>query len=103
MMKNRLKYYVSCWPHSQVITMIACLMMTSCALSNKQEIMPYQQQPVVLPATMATPCEVPVPIRSNSGAAAIEALKVLYDQYGLCASKLVEIINYINEVNSGQR
>ncbi len=52
---------------------------------------------------MATPCEVPVPIRSNSGAAAIEALKVLYDQYGLCASKLIEIINYINEVNSGQR
>lgn len=62
-----------------------------------------QQQPMVLPATIATPCEVPISMRSNSGVAAIEALKVLYDQYGVCASKLIEIINYINEVNSGQR
>ncbi len=58
---------------------------------------------MVLPATIATPCEVPISMRSNSGVAAIEALKVLYDQYGVCASKLIEIINYINEVNSGQR
>lgn len=58
---------------------------------------------MVLPATVATPCDIPITMRNNSGTAAIEALKILYDQYAICASKLIEVLNFINEVNNGQR
>ncbi|XKM14252.1 hypothetical protein RCS94_03545 [Orbaceae bacterium ac157xtp] len=42
-------------------------------------------------------------MRNNSSSAAIEAIKILYDQYGICAGKQIEALNYINEVNNGQR
>ncbi|WP_443135222.1 hypothetical protein [Gilliamella sp. B3022] len=63
--------------------------------------MPLKQQPMVLPAQLTVPCELPVKRRNNTADGLAEALKQLYDQYGQCSGRLIELIKYINEVNNG--
>lgn len=58
---------------------------------------------MVLPAALAVPCELPVTRRSNTADSIVETLKILYDQYGACSGRFIELFNYINEVNNGQR
>lgn len=56
---------------------------------------------MVLPAQLNVPCEIPVKRRNNTADALAEVLKELYDQYGQCSGRFIELLKYINEVNSG--
>lgn len=58
---------------------------------------------MVLPAQLNVPCEIPTQRRNNTADALAEVLKELYDQYGQCSGRFIELLKYINEVNSGQR
>lgn len=58
---------------------------------------------MVLPAQLNVPCEIPAQRRNNTADALAEVLKELYDQYGQCSGRFIELLKYINEVNSGQR
>lgn len=69
----------------------AALMMTACATPPRPVIV--QQKP--LPAALAVSCPPPVAMNDNSADAALLTLKQLYDQYGLCAGRLVELVNYL--------
>jgi len=42
-------------------------------------------------------CPPPVEPHDNSADAAVVALKELYDQYGECAGRLVDLVNYLQE------
>lgn len=55
------------------------------------------EPPRPLPAEYAVQCPPPVEQANNSGDAAAVALKELYDQYGLCAGRLVDLVNYLQE------
>ncbi|WP_444542552.1 Rz1-like lysis system protein LysC [Halopseudomonas phragmitis] len=68
-------------------------MLSACATSSPPVIV--QQQP--LPAALAVPCPPPVAMSDNSADAALLTLKELYDQYGLCAGRLVELVNHLQE------
>lgn len=51
--------------------------------------------PRPLPAEYAAQCPPPVEPADNSADAGAVALKELYDQYGLCAGRLVDLVNYL--------
>ncbi|HLD67841.1 MAG TPA: hypothetical protein VJA19_17570 [Pseudomonas sp.] len=42
-------------------------------------------------------CPPPAEVQGNSADAAAVALKEVYDQYGLCAGRLVGLVNYLQE------
>lgn len=42
-------------------------------------------------------CPPPVEPMNNSADAAAVALKELYDQYGICAGRLVDLVNYLEQ------
>lgn len=50
-----------------------------------------------LPAALATQCPAPVEPMNNSADAMVIALKQMYDLYGLCAGRLVELVRYLQE------
>jgi len=81
------------WPLPLLSVLTAALMMTACATPPQPVIV--QQKP--LPAALAVPCPPPVEMNDNSADAALLTLKQLYDQYGLCAGRLVELVNYLQE------
>lgn len=81
------------WRSLPILVLIACLMMSSCASSPPPVIV--QQPP--LPAVLLTPCPPPV-APDNAGADAVMiALAQMYNLYGQCAGRLVELINYSQE------
>lgn len=53
--------------------------------------------PRPLPAAYAVPCPAPIePMNASADAIAL-ALKDMYDLYGLCAGRLLELVNYLQE------
>ena len=56
---------------------------------------------MVLPAQLTVPCELPVKRPNNKADGLAETLKLLYDQYGQCAGRFIELVIFINEVNNG--
>ena len=68
------------------------LTLTACGSSAPPPI----PQTLVLPAEYSTRCP-PVIRQANSSAdAAAIALEGMYKQYGLCAGRLIDLIDYIN-------
>lgn len=58
---------------------------------------------MVLPAQLIVPCELPVKRPNNTADGFAQTLKLLYDQYGQCSGRFIELVKYINEANNGQR
>ena len=77
----------------------AALMLSACATSSPPVIV--QQQP--LPAALAVPCPPPVAMTDISADAALLTLKDMYDLYGLCGGRLVELLNHLNGGTHGHQ
>lgn len=103
MMNNQQMRYVMHLIPLLLTAVIVCLMIVSCNLSTQHVPVQLKQQQMVLPAQLNVPCEIPVKRRNNTADALAEVLKELYDQYGQCSGRFIELLKYINEVNSGQR
>ena len=71
----------------------ACLTLASCSNS----IPPVLAPPRPLPAEYLVQCPPPAEVQGNIADAAAVALKEVYDQYGLCAGRLVGLVNYLQE------
>lgn len=71
----------------------ACLTLASCANLKPPASVPPPPQP----AALATQCPPPPEPADNSADAAMLALKSMYDLYGLCAGRLVELVNWMQE------
>lgn len=69
----------------------ACLTLVSCSNSKPPTLVP----PKPLPAEYAAQCPPPVELENNSMDACAVTLKQLYDQYGLCAGRHVDLVNYL--------
>jgi len=57
--------------------------------------------PPVLPPALLVSCEAPVPIEGESCDAVAVTMKQLYDQYGECAGRLLELQRATQERASG--
>ncbi len=73
--------------------LVVCSMTASCASSTP----PASAPPKPLPAASAAQCPPPVDAADSSADAVAVALKDMYDLYGLCAGRHVELVNYIEE------
>lgn len=73
--------------------LVACLTMASC--SSSPPLVIEQQRP--LPAALAVQCPAPIELMDNSADAGAVALKEMYDLYGLCAGRLVDLVKYLQE------
>lgn len=72
-----------------ICVLIACLMMVSCASSPPLVI----EQTRPLPPALLIQCPPLPPPENNSCDAAALHIKDLYDAYGVCAGRLLELIN----------
>lgn len=73
----------------------ACFLLMSCASSPPRATAP----PRPLPAEYSVRCPAPPPAPPASGEvdAVAAALKELYDLYGLCAGRLIDLLNWMDE------
>ena len=76
----------------------ACFLLTSCANSPPRATAP----PRPLPAEYSVRCPAPPPAPPASGEvdAVAAALKELYDLYGLCAGRLVDLLDWMDQGHS---
>ena len=74
-----------------VCALSACLMIASCASYRPPGS--GLQQP--RPEAYMTPCSAPAEPRGSEADALVVTLKEVYDQYGLCAGRLVELQRWI--------
>lgn len=65
--------------------------MTACVTSSP----PASGLPRPLPGELAVQCPPPVAVPGNNPDAALVALKTLYDQYGTCAGRYVDLLNWL--------
>lgn len=80
--------------NSQLLTvLIAAFLLTSCAASPK----PVTGPPTPLPAEYAVRCPAPpaAPRGQQVDPVALE-LKAMYDLYGLCAGRMVNLLDYLD-------
>ena len=80
-------------PLLRLSALAVCLTLASCSSSMTRAVAP----PRPLPAEYAVQCPPPVEPMNNSADAAAVALKELYDQYGICAGRLVDLVNYLEQ------
>lgn len=73
------------------IALLVASTLTACALSPK----PVSAPPKPLPAELAVPCPPPAEAPGPEPDAALLALKTLYDQYGACAGRFVDLLNWL--------
>ena len=77
----------------QAIALAACFLLTACASSPKPG--PALQKP--LPAEYAVRCPAPAPAPSGREVDPVAvALKDLYDLYGICAGRMVDLLDYLD-------
>ena len=82
-------------PPLQRLVLVACFLLASCASSPRPAI----ALPRPLPAEYAVRCPAPPPAPPSTGEVdpVAAALKELYDLYGLCAGRLVDLLNWMDE------
>src|SRR5207245_2143841 len=73
------------------VALIAAMTMTSCAIYPK----PVVEQPQLLPVEYATQCPAPAHPASNHADDMTVALKEMYDLYGICAGRLIDVVDWI--------
>lgn len=66
--------------------------LTACASSTPRQT----AQPRVLPAEYATRCPPPVRAADNGSDAMAIALHDMYELYGVCAGRLVDLVDWVN-------
>lgn len=81
------------WKPQKISGLLASIALTSCGTS----VTPVPAQPLPLPAALAVPCPQPVDMMNNHADSALVALKEMYDLYGQCGGRLVELINYLQK------
>lgn len=77
----------------RLLVLAAALTTTACASSPP----PVSALPRPLPAELQQRCPPPVEAPDNDPANALLALKQLYDQYGVCAGRLVDLVNWLQK------
>ena len=71
----------------------ACFLLTSCASSPP----PMSALPRPLPAEYTTRCPAPAPAPSSREVDPVAvALKDMYDLYGICAGRMVDLLDYLD-------
>lgn len=70
-----------------------CMAMASCASSPRPAI----EQPKPLPAELAVVCPPPAETPADNPDDVALALKRMYDLYGLCAGRFIELLNWIEK------
>lgn len=71
----------------------ACFLLTSCASSPP----PVNALAKPLPAEYTTRCPAPVPAPGGPEVDAVAvALKDMYDLYGICAGRMVDLLDYLD-------
>lgn len=80
----------------KILTVFATsLMLMSCASLP----MPVKEPTSPLPAALATACPPIAGPENNTAESVAVALKLAYDQYGLCAGRFIELLNYLEQQN----
>lgn len=80
--------------HRRLIAgLIACSTLASCAASRP----PVSAPPRPLPVEYSAPCPPPAASPGNHADEVAVALKEMYDLYGLCAGRLVDLVDYLQE------
>lgn len=75
------------------LALAASFLLTACALSPR----PTVALPKPLPAEYAARCPAPPPPPPGLEVdPVLAALKDMYDQYGLCAGRLVDLLDYLD-------
>lgn len=78
----------------QAIALVACFLLTACASSSPRR--PALPKP--LPAEYAVRCPAPAaPPTGREVDPVLVALKDLYDLYGICAGRMVDLLDYLDE------
>lgn len=81
------------FPLLPTAALAVCLTTTSCAVSPS----PGSALPKPLPAEYSVRCPPPVPAPPSREVDPVAvALKDMYDLYGICAGRLVDLIDYID-------
>jgi hypothetical protein len=80
-----------CWPNPPLLVLTAACLMASCASSPPPAPAPPVPQPKAWPAALMLACEAPAMPANNSCDEVTMTLKTLYDQYGDCAGRLIEL------------
>lgn len=57
-------------------------------------------QPRPLPAVLAVPCPPPIEVMNSHADSIAVGLKEMYDLYGLCAGRLVDLVQYLEQEQS---
>lgn len=82
------------FPFPLLIAVVACSTLTACVVSPK----PVTGPPRPLPAAYAVQCSAPPPAPSTREVDPVAvALKDMYDLYGICAGRLVDLLDYFDE------
>lgn len=82
------------FPKPLAIALAACFLLTACASSPT----PNVALPKPLPAEYAVRCPAPPPAPTGREVDPVAAtLKELYDLYGLCAGRLVDLLDWFDE------
>ena len=85
------------WPQRLTAALAVCLMLASCASSPRPGTVLPRPLPVVLPPEHAARCPAPgMPPGQDADAVAL-ALKDLYDLYGVCAGRLADLVDFIQQ------
>ncbi len=87
--------YKKIWQKPPLCALPVVLILTACTASTPPASAP--QQP--LPAVLQTACPTPVNLPANNADAVFIALKQMYDLYGECAGKHIELIKAITKEN----
>ena len=77
----------------QTAALAVCFLLTSCASSPP----PVSALPRPLPAEYTTRCPAPAPAPASPEVDTVAAaLKDLYDLYGICAGRMVDLLDYLD-------
>ena len=77
-----------------IAALAACFLLASCATSPR----PATELPKPLPAELLARCPPPPPAPPESGEVdpVAQALKAMYDVYGLCAGRYLGLLNWLD-------
>ncbi len=79
-------------PRLLAAVLIAALTQTACASSRPL----VTAQPRPLPAEYSVPCPPPPEPASNSADDVALTLKAMYDAYGICAGRVIDLVDWTN-------
>ena len=76
-----------------MIVLVASMTLIACSTSTP----PVSVQRKPLPAAYVVPCQPPASMMNEHVDAALIALKEMYDLYGECGGRLMDLVNYLEQ------